>query len=465
VFNRIWYIFEKTGSFLSSRKLALFLLLLFLGMCILGTSLPQEGVEPSDKIIEWKNAHGPLVPLGLTHIFYSWYFAAIVGLACVNISFSIVQHARNTKKQILIGKRSATADYVLKQKNKVTLPLATPAEAIKRVIRGARFNSEGNIFRAERFAFARWSVVAFHLAFLLIILGVFLNRAQFYRGVYSIVENDYFVAGKEKAYFEESGFFQQQITPTRVFLKSFDDWREEPGYQAGIVSEVFAAGSTGEGHFTITRAEPLEFGGLTIYQSPNYGYAPVFTRTLRSGERMSGDIRLSEDKKAENSICAKTYKGQGFVPQSSMRIECSISAYPRAFPQKVSIRAYNSIRKVFEGEMAPGEEIRIGGDSYKLEEIKFWTDIIVSNEPWMSLMYIGSGLFFLSFLCFAVLNPCVIYGYIEPQRETITLAVKCMRYKTSEPIILEKVASRINKLNFKGGKALNSPRLVEQHGM
>lgn len=442
------------------------MLLLFLGFCILGTSLPQEGVEPSDKIIEWKNAHELLVPLGLTHIFYTWYFAAIVGLACVNISFSIVQHAKNTRKQIMIGRRSFTAENILKQKSRVTLPLANSVEAVRRVIPGARFNSDGSIFRAERFAFARWSVVVFHLALLLMIFGFFLNRAQFYRGVYSLVENDYFVAGKEKAYFEESGFYQQQISPTRVFLKRFDDWREEQGYQASIVSEVFASGSSGEGHFTISRAGPLEFGGLTIYQSPNYGYAPVFTRILQNGERMTGNIRLSEDKKAENKFCAKTFKGQGVVPQSNMRIECSLGAYPRAFPEKVTVRVYNSIRKIFEGEIAAGEQIRIGGDFFKLEEIKFWTDIIVSNEPWMSLVYMGSALFFISFLCFAVLNPCVIYGYIEPERETVTLAVKCMRFKTSEPVILEKLASRINKLNFddgKGGKALKSPRLVEQH--
>lgn len=446
-------VFTKIHRFLSSRTLTIVLLAVFLILCVIGTLVPQEGVEPSRIVRAWDFEHSGLSALRLTRIFSTGYFAAVVVLSFVALSLSTAQLIRRTARTLSAERaETVTEERVRSRKTKSIVPFLVHPQVLKQSAPCASWdsNKEKTLFVGRRFWFARWSMVGFHLSLIVLLSGVFLDRAVFYRGVYSLVEGDYFVAGRERPIEEEQGFLSRgDIPPVRMTLKLVHDAHEQPGYRPGVASEVVAESSSGRKDIVITRADPACVDGLMVYQSPQYGYGPVFTRRMNSEAATTGTIRMSAET-TEGTSGIRRYRGAGKAPGTNITLECLFDA-PLGFagvPESITVSVSEHGRVLYRGAMAPGDEVRAGSEVYQLEEVVFWADLIVSRQPWTFLLYVGFSALLLSLASFALFNPHVLYAFLDERTGATTLAAVCLRFQSSGERLLHDWVTRIEGARY-----------------
>lgn len=257
---------------LGGAKFATVLLLFWALVASVGTFLPQ-GQEPA----AYEKMLGPFwaplaIGLGLTRMYYSPWFLALLGLLCVNLSLSVMQRISRLRREDAAVKVECPASGLAKIATRVKLPEA--GEAAQEKVEGA-LRSLGLGFRkaagedqvsyyAERGRWRRWGSTWAHVGFLVIFLGALLGHwpGLGYNGYLPVME------GATEAVPQGEGGKPTGLTVKVHRFQVVGDAEGRPRDYACDL-ELFDGGRSIERR-TIRVNTPLEYGTLTFYQA-GYG--------------------------------------------------------------------------------------------------------------------------------------------------------------------------------------------------
>lgn len=89
---------KKIFAFLRSMNFAVFLLILLIVMCVIGSLIPQ-GNPPSDYVFLYPKTFKLILFLQFDHIFSSWYFISILSFLCFNMTLCSLGRIGSIRRQ------------------------------------------------------------------------------------------------------------------------------------------------------------------------------------------------------------------------------------------------------------------------------------------------------------------------------------------------------------------------------
>ena len=253
---------RKILNFLRSMTFGMIFLVLILA-CSFAGSLIGQGNDPGWYVQTYPNWHGIILSLGLDDVFNSWYFIALMGLLCLNLTLCSLIRIRRVAK----ASKSAPAQAA-KRETKVFL-MAEGTAKLRQVLEARRYRKEefGETTVYSKNALGWYGSFLTHLAILLTLLfgavALYLPR----------ITDQTCMPGQ--ALTMEDG--------TTIAVESFriENDAGELDY-ASIINITLPDGRT-SGDQRISVNYPLSFGGYKVYQQ-TYGTAGAVTvRNTESG--------------------------------------------------------------------------------------------------------------------------------------------------------------------------------------
>ena len=283
---------------LTSMRTALFLLFLWAVAAVPGSVFPQRGVAPL-RVADYFREHPTLAPildnLSLFDVYAAPWFAAIYLLLMVSLAGCILPRCVHYAKA-LRAKPPATP------RNLARLPVYREAASDESTLSSARRGEEtlrSNGFRVER-APSGDSVAAekgylhefgnlvFHVAILVILLGVAWGALFGYRGTVVVIEGEGFsnLLTQYDDFNPGRSFQPDMLAPFSFTLNSFDATFVDVGSAAGSAIEFPSrrdlsrrAQAVPTTEKAIAVNEPLVIDGTKVFLLGS-GYAPMFTSAM-----------------------------------------------------------------------------------------------------------------------------------------------------------------------------------------
>jgi len=284
---------------LTSMRTALFLLFLWAIAAVPGSVFPQRGVAPL-RTSEYFRDHPTLAPildnLSLFDVYAAPWFAAIYLLLMVSLAGCILPRCVHYAKA-LRAKPPATP------RNLARLPVyreVASDESTSSVLDAAAETLRSHGFRvepapsddsvaAEKGYLHEFGNLVFHVAILVILLGVAWGALLGYRGTVVVIEGEGFsnLLTQYDDFNPGRSFQPDMLAPFSFTLNSFDATFVQEGPRLGQPSSFQAAVTyrespgSAEIEKTIAVNEPLVIDGTKVFLLGS-GYAPMFT--VRDGE-------------------------------------------------------------------------------------------------------------------------------------------------------------------------------------
>lgn len=275
---------------LTSMRIALLLLFLLALGAVPGSLLPQRGLNPG-RVAEFYLAHHTLAPvldrLSLFDVFAAPWFAAIYLALFVSLAGCVVprmwRHAA-----VLQARPPAAPRHLSRLPHAASWEVSTPAaDVVSRAaadLRGWRVDvaaepGGGWTLAAERGHLKEVGNLVFHLALLLLLLGIALGGLFGYKGNVLVKEGDGF-SNTLPAYdsFTPGRLFSaRSLAPYTVVLDDFRATYQSDGQAATFDAAVRYASRPGAAmrRDDLRVNSPLEVGGTKVYLL-GHGYAPHF---------------------------------------------------------------------------------------------------------------------------------------------------------------------------------------------
>jgi cytochrome c biogenesis protein len=277
---------------LTSMRTALVLLFLLTLAAVPGSIVPQTGANPV-RVEQFRAAHKVLGPwydrLSLFNVYAAPWFAAIYLLLFVSLAGCVVPRSR--AHLATLRSRPPVAPRHLdrmpeSQRWTTDADAASVGAAAARALRGRRYRVEvrGDAISAEKGYLRETGNLVFHVALVLLLLGVGVGKLYGYKGSVLVVEGSGF-ANTVTSYdnFSSGAAFQDRdLTPFSLRLHRLDVRYQASGDQRGAPRDF-------EAHLTyrpepdarprsydLRVNHPLGIGGDKVFLLAN-GYAPVFT--------------------------------------------------------------------------------------------------------------------------------------------------------------------------------------------
>ena len=274
-------------KFLSSIKLAIFLLLILAATSIIGTILPQ-GEPLAFYFQRYGETLGKIIKiLQLYDTYHSWWYVTLLGLFSLNLllcslkrlPFSIELYRRDPlavdpKK---LRRMPASEEVILKEsleeaKAKVKALLSKKFSGFKEVD-----FEDGILFLKDKARWSYFSVYVVHFSLLIIILGAIIGAAWGFRGQISLLE------GEKTSRVTTWGKKQRTVSiPFEIRCdKFYIDF-----YPNGMPKEYRSDVTILEGGKEVLKGsirvnDPLTYKGITFYQSSYNTFAEVKLRLLK----------------------------------------------------------------------------------------------------------------------------------------------------------------------------------------
>lgn len=286
---------------LTSMRTALVLLLLLALAAIPGSVIPQEDID-SLAVSQWRDNHPRLAPiwdrLDLFSVYGSVWFSSIYILLMISLVGCIIP-------RLFVYARALRARPPRAPRNLTRLPESTayttdeaPEDVLARAadaLRSKRFrvetSRETDAVSAERGYLREAGNLLFHLALIVVLVGVAVGSLFGYKGgVIMLNGEDYGFSNNLTQYddFAPGSLFDPDVMePFSFSITDFQvDWLTE-GDRAGMAREFVAelayetepGGETRD--YDLRVNHPLTIGGTDIFLI-GHGYAPVLT--IRDGE-------------------------------------------------------------------------------------------------------------------------------------------------------------------------------------
>ncbi len=274
-------------KFLSSIKLAIFLLLALAATSIIGTILPQG--EPIGFYFQryGENLGQIIKVLQLYDAYHSWWYMALLGLFSLNLflcslkrfPFSVELYRRDPlavdpKK---LRRMPASEELLLKEpfeeaKAKVEKVLTQKLSPSKKVA-----FEDGVLFLKDKARWSYFSVYVVHFSLLVIILGAIIGAAWGFRGQISLLEG-------EKTH-QVTTWGKKRRTVSIPFEIRCDKFYID-FYPNGMPKEYRSDVTILEGGQEVLKGSirvngPLSYKGITFYQSSYNTFAEVKVRLLK----------------------------------------------------------------------------------------------------------------------------------------------------------------------------------------
>jgi cytochrome c biogenesis protein len=269
-----------------SMRTALVLLVVLAAASILGSLFPQEGVSPQ-RVEQYFLDHPALAPvmdrLGLFDVFGSaWYMAIYLALLGALVA-CLVPRSRALYR-VLRSRPPRGGDLARYRTRAAFDTPASPEQAMavaRRALRRGRYRlavHDGGELAGEKGYLREAASMLFHVALLVLLVGLAFGKAYGYRGQAAIVEGETW-ANARVGYdsFSPGRFFgPERLAPFQLRLDDFTNSFYANNTPRAFVSHLTALDLNGHELQAqrVAPNRPMTVDGVRVFQS-DYGYVPV----------------------------------------------------------------------------------------------------------------------------------------------------------------------------------------------
>jgi cytochrome c biogenesis protein len=279
-----------------SMRTALVLLVVLAAASILGSLFPQDGVSPQ-RVDQYFVDHPALAPvlerLGLFDVFGSaWYMAIYLALLGALVA-CLVPRSRALVR-VLRSRPPRGGDLARYRTRAGFDTQASPEQAMtvaRRTLRRGRYRlaDHGGELAGEKGYLREASSMLFHLALLVLLLGLAYGKAYGYRGQAAIVEGETW-ANARVGYdsFSPGRFFgPERLAPFQLRLDDFTNSFYANNTPRAFVSHLTALDLDGRPLQSqrVAPNRPMTVDGVRVFQS-DYGYVPVVRVQDKDGKEL-----------------------------------------------------------------------------------------------------------------------------------------------------------------------------------
>ncbi|NTV15443.1 MAG: cytochrome c biogenesis protein ResB [Desulfobulbaceae bacterium] len=269
--NEIW-------AFLSSVKLALYTFFILAITSVIGTVIPQ-GKEMAFYVEKYGSGTANFFQiLNVPNMYGSWWFISLLVLFSLNLLVCTIDRFPNIWRLVTMDNLALELDKVLKmpkrQAFKSSLPVAELVRETEKLLPGLPWQfagierDGGKLFAAQKGNWSRLGVIMVHVSILVIFAGAIIGLAFGYKGFVMIPE------GKDVkqifAYDAKRTAIPLDFTLRcdRFLLELYDN-----GAPKEFLSDLVVVK---DGQEVLKKSievnDPLQYGGLTFYQSSYDAY-------------------------------------------------------------------------------------------------------------------------------------------------------------------------------------------------
>jgi len=278
-------------------RTALVLLVVLAAASILGSLFPQEGVSPQ-RVDQYFLDHPALAPvmdrLGLFDVFGSaWYMAIYLALLGALVA-CLVPRSRALYR-VLRSRPPRGGDLARYRTRAAFDTPASPDQAMavaRRTLRRSRYRlavHDGGELAGEKGYLREVSSMLFHVALLVLLVGLAFGKAYGYRGQAAIVEGETW-ANARVGYdsFSPGRFFgPERLAPFQLRLDDFTNSFYANNTPRAFVSHLTALDLNGHELQSqrVAPNRPMTVDGVRVFQS-DYGYVPVVSVRDAKGKEL-----------------------------------------------------------------------------------------------------------------------------------------------------------------------------------
>ena len=328
---------------LRSMRTAIVLLLMLAAGAVVGSLIPQIPNSPQ-RVAAYQVDHPLWAKLwqaaGFFDVFGSWWFALITTLLFVSLVACLIPRSRamiRAARAKPIHARELDAFPAFAERRVALEPEAAAAKAatmLRRKHYRVELDAASGSVAAEKGALREIGSLAFHWAFLLLLIAVIVGKGTGYVGHATIVEG----YGWTDAQFNYDGdvrtgrFFGGDFSGTQIQLQNFQDDFRTSGIPMDFSSQMSLTAPDGTTEQADVRINhPVVFNGIRIYQF-GFGWAPIVQ--VRRGDQtlFDGPVVLGQTTPPGGNPLAQPWTG--FVKLTTLRPQIAIAV--RLYPDAVA---------------------------------------------------------------------------------------------------------------------------------
>jgi cytochrome c biogenesis protein len=280
-------------------RTAIVLLLMLAAAAVVGSLLPQWPVSPQ-RVAAYQVDHpffGSLFnAIGAFDVFGSWWFALITALLFVSLVACLLPRSRalfRAARQQPVQARELDAFPSFAERHVVADPRGAVVAAAK-VLRRKRFrvalDTEGASVAAEKGSLRELGSLAFHWAFLILLVAVIVGKGTGYVGHATIVEGESWTDARlnYNGQLRTGRFFREGFSGTGITLLDYKDSFRTSGIPMDFSSDLRLSTADGSEttEATVRINHPVVFNGIRIYQ---FGFGWAALVRIQEGSRVLYD--------------------------------------------------------------------------------------------------------------------------------------------------------------------------------
>lgn len=249
----------------------------------------------------------------------------------------------------------------------------------------------------------RCGALALHTGLLLLILAGLWAYAFEARGFLQLMEGETFSGSEPELLLVEKGRLAGSFNaPFRLTLKSLDHDYWANGEPRDFSSQLLVEDAAGPRPERVSFNSPLKLSGVSIFQSPHYGYSVTVGLKRKAGEELFTHFLL--DRPASPELPAA---GGSDFPTTSYQVDLRLKPDTSGgsfFLKDPSVEAIvtESGKVVYKGPLPVAASVRFGGGELRLADLGYWSGISLSRGRAAWLAYLGFAL--------CVLGAALIYA-------------------------------------------------------
>jgi cytochrome c biogenesis protein len=402
-------------NFFASVKLALFTLFTLAAASIIGTVIPQN--EESFRYVE---LYGPSVAkvfqaLDIPNMYQSWWFQSLLVLFSMNLTICTIERLPNIWRVVVQDNLATSITRIqkmsLRHVFKSNTDLDRTSTAVQKIMHGAGWptrqcdKDDGVLFSAQKGAWTRLGVIIVHISILVIFTGALIGKFYGYKASVMIPEG----------------------SSTDVVYKSSDDHPPIPlgftlkcekfrltYYDTGMPKEFRSdLAVIKDGKKVLSKSivvnDPMQFGGLTFYQSSYQAIDGQFTADLEN-----------ESSKAEQKFLLQYPTKQATKwPAENVSFGITDVAGPdmmRRFRYKIWFSDGTGSPSSFWINQESTVKIQRPGKNYILSlKPRFATGLQVAKDPGVWVVYSGCIMMIIGLIVIFFMSHKRIWAFVSKQ--------------------------------------------------
>jgi cytochrome c biogenesis protein len=414
-------------SFFSSVKLALFTLCFLAFTSIIGTVIPQK--ESVDYYVQnySESTASIFQVLSIPDMYNSWWFLGLLGLLSVNIIVCSIDRFPGVWKQVKADNLATDLKRLSKMRLQSTWVSDKSEESLSTALSNKlaasgwkterRSREDSLLLFAQKGALSRTGVYIVHTSILVIFIGAIIGELYGFKASVMLPET------------QETGVVYQTGTGTPIELgftvrcDRFDIEFYETGMPKAYRSKLIV---TENGKVTLEKDivvnDPLDYNGLTFYQSSYQGYQD-FLLTITDQESNASETVSLPFQKQKN--LTKHNARIGIVNAQAMGQTIS--------NMKVWFKDDNGPASVFWVDAGDQVTVERGAKKYTIAGKQMYaTGLQVAKDPGVWVVYIGCGLMILGLYMAFFMSHRRIWLLIskEDDKSTVLMSGSANKNKT-----------------------------------